>query len=167
MRRHAIDVAVWVVMVVWPAMSGAQSTSATASAQAAQEQQRREAMPCGDFLAKLKRSHPKLRFDRCEKDQEAQLRVLRSIYRVPGAQAAAVEKYLMRSSGMAALRFVCCGWENALPRNPNLGRHGIYKRSNDRYEVSMSSGEILINKRSRWAAIPYFEVHVVYFIDEP
>jgi hypothetical protein len=163
MKQSVIGAAVWVVMAVWPAMSGAQSVGA----QAAQEQQRREAMPCGDFLAKLKRSHPQLRFDRCEKDQEAQLRVLRSIYRVPGAQAAAVEKYLMRSSGMAALRFVCCGWENALPRNPNLGRYGIYKQGKDRYEVSMSSGEILINKRSRWDEIPYFEVHVTYFIDEP
>src|ERR1700704_4943432 len=66
---------------------------------------------CGDFLAALAHKPAGAEFVGCEATKNAQLDVLRATYRVAGARAAAVEQHLVKTSGMARLRFLCCGWE--------------------------------------------------------
>jgi hypothetical protein len=143
--------------------------TATASAVAsdASEQKRREAKQCGDFLAELGRSHSLLKFTKCEPATYLQLKVLRATYRVTGANASHVEKYLVNSARMAKLRFLCCGWEVAPTKELNAPKYGQYLKGLDRFEVSMMSDETVVNKRSRWKEIPFFVVEVTYFIDTP
>ena len=124
------------------------------------------ATPCGDFLAAQQRKPPELEWVGCTEGHDHQLRALIATYRVPGAQADAVERYLVRHTGMAPLRFVCCGWEPRIRRGqPGQGRlpgpAGLASR------VDMHSGETLITRRSGWAQIPWFEVRVTVPLELP
>ncbi|BEP94415.1 hypothetical protein GmRootA79_27990 [Acidovorax sp. A79] len=122
---------------------------------------------CADFLAAQRRKPPGLEWTGCAEGHLHQLRALTATYRVPGAQAAAVERYLARHTGMARLHFVCCGWE---PRSRHRGREGAGSLPGPQglaYRVSMHSGETLVTRRGGWGAIPWFEVSVVLPLEPP
>ncbi|CAN7430619.1 DUF4952 domain-containing protein [Acidovorax sp. LjRoot117] len=120
---------------------------------------------CGDFLAAQRHTPPGLQWTGCTEDHFRQLRALVATYRVPGAQAAAVERYLVRRTGMARLHFVCCGWE---PRN-RRGREGAGSLPGpaEAYIVEMAAGDTLVTRRSDWAQIPWFEVRVTLPLESP
>ncbi len=138
-----------------------------ASSVYANEQTRRESKQCADFLSELGRSHERLEFVQCERSAESQLRVLRAIYRVSGANAAALEQHFIKTARMGQLRFVCCVWEVSSTQPIPTPRYGEYRAGNDQFKISMASVETLIRERSRWAEIPTFRVEVVYFVDLP
>lgn len=132
----------------------------------AQAPQASQTAVCGDFLAALQRKPPALEWTGCTAGYEHQLRALIATYRVPGAQAAAVERELARRTGMASLRFVCCGWE---PRS-RRGRDGAGRLPGPHgldFRVDMGSGETLVTRRSDWAQIPWFEVRVTLPLESP
>jgi hypothetical protein len=148
-------------LLIWFALPSA------AVVKQADEQKRREAKPCTDFLAEIGRSHPRLEYVKCESSNDAQLRVLRSTYRVAGVNAAEIEKHLIKTSRMGSLGFACCGWEVVPKGKQPSPRYGEYRKGSDRFRVSMTSNETVVNKRSRWSEIPFFEVDVTFYVDEP
>jgi len=117
---------------------------------------------CGDFLQELKLKPAQLEHIECQPGHVAQVRALIASYRVTGAQAATVERYLNHRTGMARLRFLCCGWEPAAHR---LGR--VSKRPERDYEIAMTSEETGIARRAQWAQIPWFYVTVTLSLEEP
>lgn len=117
---------------------------------------------CGDFLEALKLKPAQLEYIECQPGHLAQVRALIASYRVTGAQAPAVERYFSRRTGMARLRFLCCGWEPAAHR---LGR--VSKPSERDYEIAMTSEETGIARRAQWAQIPWFYVTVTLPLEEP
>ena len=124
------------------------------------------ATPCGDFLAAQQRKPPGLEWVGCTEGHDHQLRALIATYRVPGTQAAAVERYLVRHTGMAPLRFVCCGWEPRV-RHGQPGQGQLPGRAGIAMRVDMHSGETLITRRSGWPQIPWFEVRVTLPLELP
>lgn len=125
---------------------------------------------CTDFLAaQPQRKPPELEWVGCTEGHDHQLRALIATYRVPGAQAVAVERYLVRSTGMAPLRFVCCGWEPRSRRGqPGPGRlRGATVVAELAGRVDMYSGETLVARRSDWSQIPWFEVRVTVPLELP
>ena len=120
---------------------------------------------CGDFLAMLHRKPAGLQWTGCSEGHLSQLRALVATYRVPGAQAAAVERYLARHTGMARLHFVCCGWEpRARGTQEGAGR---LPGPAEAYRVDMASGETWVTRRGDWARIPWFEVRVTLPLESP
>lgn len=119
---------------------------------------------CDDPLRRAGLSMPQLEYTGCEDGHSAQLRTQVATYRVRGSDAAAVERRLVRRTGMARLRFVCCGWEP----DPRASRRlGTLRLGTEALEVSMGSGESAINRRVRWAQIPSFQVTVTRYLDAP
>lgn len=128
---------------------------------------------CGDFLAMAGKKTIHLEFMGCEPDKNAQLRVLRALYRVPGRDAIEVEKYLVAETGMKPLSFICCFWE---PIPGEGGRYGYLPHDQwpgsedailNQYEVSMASEETLHNTRAKWPQISWFHVSVTLFLETP
>lgn len=121
---------------------------------------------CGDFLGAQQRKPPGLEWAGCTEGHDHQLRALVATYRVAGVQAAAVERNLVRHTGMAPLRFVCCGWEPRSRRGqPGHGRlPGLAGRA---MRVDMHSGETLVARRSDWSQIPWFEVRATLPLESP
>lgn len=122
---------------------------------------------CADFLAaQQQHKPPALEWVGCAEGHDHQLRALVATYRVPGAQAAAVERYLVRHTGMAPLRFVCCGWEPRSRRGqPGQGR--LPSPAQQPMRVDMHSGETLVTRRGDWSRIPWFEVSVTLPLESP
>lgn len=115
---------------------------------------------CENFLKLLKRQPAHLEYVKCEKVTEAQVEKLVATYRVSGAFAPDVERFLMRNASMPALRFVCCAWES-WPSHLKLSRRGYFKNPNSYdYEVTMFTEETLIDSRQKWREIYYFWVTV-------
>ena len=122
---------------------------------------------CGDFLAQLNKKPPALEFVSCGKTVRHGTSALEATYRVAGGNAAAVETHLIKSGRMPRLRFICCGWES-LPASPqSQARTGVYVHRGQRFEITMTSGESLVNQRRRWAEIPYFQVKVTTYTESP
>lgn len=119
---------------------------------------------CGDFLSDAGRRPGQAEFTGCEPGRSAQLRTLVATYRVPGRDAAAVEHFLRRHTGMPRLRFVCCGWEPDLRHGR---RAGAVRLHGETLEVSMGSGESTVRERARWDRIPSFQVTVTRYVDLP
>ncbi|KRD46452.1 hypothetical protein ASE52_17490 [Acidovorax sp. Root275] len=119
---------------------------------------------CADFLAAQRHKPPGLEWVGCTEGRDHQLRALIATYRVPGVQAAAVERYLVRRTGMAPLRFVCCGWE---PRSGQQGPGRLPGPAGQPMRVDMHSGETLVTCRSDWSQIPWFEVRVTLPLESP
>lgn len=128
---------------------------------------------CGDFLAEAGMKPAALDFVECAPDYHAQLRVLRAHYRVSGENAAAVEDFLVRETGMRPLSFVCCFWEPLPSEGSRFGYlpHEQWRNAGDerpdRYEISMTSGETVYSARNEWDRIPAFHVTVDLFLEIP
>jgi hypothetical protein len=116
---------------------------------------------CADFLAAFGKKPPDLEFVGCEASKQYGLRALIANYRVPGGQARRVERHLMKRTGMAPLRFMCCGWD--LQRTARQ-REGRIVRNGFAYNVHMHSEETLAKD---WAQIPWFHVTVTAYLESP
>ncbi len=122
---------------------------------------------CADFLAQINKKPAFVEFARCEKITQHGTPALRATYRVAGSHASAVEARLIANARMPRLRYLCCGWES-LPRRPrDQARVGVYTHKEQRYEITMTSGESTVKQRARWPEIPFFEVKVTTFLDTP
>ena len=122
-----------------------------------------ENAPCGDLLLDLQHKPPHLAFVGCRADVLYGLKVLVADYQVEGRYAAAVEGYFMKVANLPALGFYCCGWDSI----GKLGRDGELHEGALSFEVSMGSGETLVNRRQDWPRIPLFHVSVTRFLEEP
>jgi hypothetical protein len=124
----------------------------------------RAAPACNDFLLALSKKPANLEFVKCEPGSRFQLRALVATYRVKGNHASEIEAYLVRHSGMAKLRFYCCGWEPNTRQSPPEGKLNIGLKQ--QYDVSMESEETLISERSRWSGIQWFYVSVTLLLED-
>lgn len=123
----------------------------------------KDATACGDLLLQLKRKPPRLDFRGCRVDREYGLKALAADYRVEGRYAGLVERYFVEMANMPALRFVCCGWDSIATAH----RDGWLRDGPVAYQISMTSGETLFNRREDWRRIPWFEVRVIRYLEEP
>lgn len=120
---------------------------------------------CGDFLAMWDKKPAALKFAGCETGEIQEVGVLTSSYTVQGADAIEIEKFLQREFGMAPLRFACCGWEpDTVKAAPPYGQY--VDEMGTQFEVSMSSGETLLNDRGAWHEIPGFHIRVTTYLGE-
>lgn len=122
---------------------------------------------CGDFLARWNKKPAALKFIQCETWERAQVSTLTSSYTVQGADAIEIEKFLQRQFGMTPLRFLCCGWEVSPAKggvSPHYGRY--IDPEGAKFEVSMSSGETLLNSRRAWHKIPEFHIQITTYLGE-
>ncbi len=134
-------------------------------------------LACEDFLEKWDKKPPQLEFTGCEQTKSAQAALVAS-YSVTGSAAAQIEDSLIKDFGMAPLSFVCCGWENHVPRPPDnsdnqttlppidpLSREGRYIDEHEfDFSIAMYSEETLVQERSDWAEIPIFHVRVKTYL---
>jgi Domian of unknown function (DUF4952) len=118
----------------------------------------RAAPTCGDFLGKLTKKPTTIEYVSCEPGSKGQLKALVATYRVKGQHASQVESYLIRETGMAKLRFYCCGWEPNTRRGSPEGSLNLSQEQ--QYEVSMLSEETLVSTRRQWSRIQWFYVSV-------
>lgn len=114
---------------------------------------------CGDLLAGLHKKPKQLEFVQCKPRPDRQGKPLEATYRVKGANAAEVERYLSVAFAMKRLTNACCVWES--------GERDFQEKDGHTYYLSMSSGETLITKRAEWKKIPYFYVEFCRETEEP
>lgn len=121
---------------------------------------------CADFLLELKKKPSRLEFVSCEAITIAQLRALRSTYRVEGKHAREVEKHFVRTAELPILKRNCCLWE---PKPSKTGDvpNGVLKKGKDVYLIRMVSADNDVSERKRWSEIDYFYVTVDFFLEEP
>jgi Domian of unknown function (DUF4952) len=121
---------------------------------------------CSDFLLELRKKPSRLEFVSCESKKIAQLRALRSTYRVEGKHARDIEKYFMKTAALPVLKRSCCLWE---PKPSHAGDvpNGALKKGKDVYLIRMVSADNDVSQRSRWSEIDYFYVTVDFFLEEP
>ena len=84
-------------------------------------------------------------------------------YRVEGRYAETIERYFVEAAKMPALGFYCCGWDSIRV----VGRDGWLRDGVTSYEISMGSGETLLNRREDWPRIPWFSGRVTRYLEEP
>lgn len=113
---------------------------------------------CEDFLAAWGDKPAAIEYQGC-RQEFGQGRSLVARYRLDGAAAAEVERYLQRRFGIEALRFRCCGWE-APPhswRDPRTGHN---------YLIGFGSEETLVSSRAQWDRIDNFHIRVERFTED-
>lgn len=116
--------------------------------------------PCGDLLADLGVRDDRLEPQGCTNETHSQYRSRLARYNVSGSEAAAIERFLVNAVKLEKLRFACCGWESLPTSGQIRGADGFLRL------VSMTSGESVVNERSRWSEIPTFTVSVELVLDE-
>ncbi len=114
---------------------------------------------CDDLLAGLHKKPKQLEFVECKSRPDLQGKPLRATYRVKGANAAEVERYLSTAFGMQPLKNNCCLWES--------GQRTFQGKDGRVYYLSMGSGETPITQRAEWRKIPYFYVEFSQETEEP
>jgi hypothetical protein len=80
-------------------------------------------------------------------------------YRVPGARAADVERYLAKELTLKTLRRTCCLWESV--------ENSFRDTAGRLFLITMSSEETAIDTREDWGKIPYFYVTVNRYREDP
>ncbi len=101
----------------------------------------------------------KLKYKSCENTKDAQLKVVRTEYRVTGNDAKEAESFIRKHFSMNNVRFICCGWSTAgQPVQAYQDEKGFT------YEIRMVSTETL---EKDWSKIPYFTVSVIKFLEQP
>ncbi len=124
---------------------------------------------CGDFAARWKKKPPALTFIGCKFESHLQSSRPIARYSMAGKDAILVEHFLQQQFRMAALRFVCCGWEPVVARGADrFPQPGFYQDDQgNRYEIAMYSGETLVNSRQLWFEIDTFYVRIIQQVDQP
>jgi hypothetical protein len=132
-------------------------------ASAGEPVKRSDATVCGDLLLRLEQKPQRLNFLGCRFDRVYGLRALVGEYRVEGRYAALIEHYFVEVANMPILRFACCGWDSI-----GTGRRdGWLKDGAISYQISMTSGETVLNRREDWPRIAWFQVTVVRYLEDP
>ena len=121
------------------------------------------AATCGDLLERLGQKPPRLEFLRCSDGDVYGARALVAEYRVAGRDASEVEAHLVKVAAMPALHFICCGWDSV----GNGSCDGVIKQAGASYQVSMTSGETLHNRREAWPEIAWFNVTITQYLEDP
>ena len=67
---------------------------------------------CDDLLAVMKKKPDTLEYRGCTERSDLQGKPWQASYRVPGARAADVERYLAKELTLKTLRRTCCLWES-------------------------------------------------------
>jgi len=116
------------------------------------------AATCGDILSRLGRKPPVARFTGCQSFPDRQGAPLRATYDVAGRDAVAVERDLIRTTGLAPLKRSCCQWDSA-PAGFTDDRGG-------QYTIAMVSEETDVTRRADWNRIGTFRVTVEMLTDE-
>jgi hypothetical protein len=114
---------------------------------------------CGDLLGDVGKRPPALEFETCRERPDLQGSPLEASYHVGGAEAAAVETYLVRELNVKGLQRTCCTWETT---------ENSYRTADGQlFVISMATEETTVDARSRWPEIPDFYVTVQQFRDTP
>jgi hypothetical protein len=121
------------------------------------------AADCSDLLLDLNHKPQHLDFLGCRADTVHGLKALVADYRVEGRHAETVERYFVKTAKMPVLGFYCCGWDSI----GTSGRDGWLQAGGASYNISMGSGETLLNRREDWPKIPWFSVTVTRYLEEP
>jgi hypothetical protein len=121
------------------------------------------AATCGDLLRDLEHKPAGLDFLGCRVNTVYGLDALVADYRVEGRYAEAIERYFVKAANMPVLGFYCCGWDSI----GAAGRDGWLQDRGASYEISMGSGETLLNRRVDWPRIAWFNVTVTRYLQEP
>jgi hypothetical protein len=78
---------------------------------------------------------------------------------VAGSHAAQIESTLTKGLGIKKLRRTCCVWESV---------HNSYRdKQSQLFVILISTDETTIDRRSRWGEIPYFDIKVDSYPEEP
>jgi hypothetical protein len=121
------------------------------------------AVACDDLLLGLGHKPPRLDFLGCRVDTVYGLKALVADYRVEGLYAETIEHYFVKVANMPALGFYCCGWDSIRAGS----RDGWLQDGVTSYEISMGSGETLLNRREDWPRIPWFSVRATRYLEVP
>ena len=118
---------------------------------------------CGDFLAQLGKKPNHLEYTGCKHNEGGQQEEWIAQYRVPGAHAAEVEAFFVKTFRMTRLKKSCCQWDGGM---------GSYEQRSDRlFGVEMTSEEdnekTASRSRSVWPKIPFFYVQVSLTTSSP
>jgi hypothetical protein len=113
---------------------------------------------CEDFLAAHKKPD-QLEYVGCKQQPDLQGRPLQATYRVTGANAAAVERYLGKTFKVKKLRHTCCLWESV--------NNSYRDRQSRLFTISMETEETTVASRAKWRDIPYFHVTVNLYPEAP
>jgi hypothetical protein len=125
---------------------------------------------CGDLMATLVEKPTAIEFLECgATDNASGHKALVARYRVTGTDAALVEKFLQQKFKMTKLKFVCCGWEPMISSSQgNLSGDGRYEdQQGFYYKIVMYSQETLINEQQFWDKIPFFNIEVTKYLEDP
>jgi hypothetical protein len=114
---------------------------------------------CEDVLAAMHQKPKGLKFVTCKPRPDLQGQPMEATYRVPGTRAAEVEAYLVRELNVKKLHRTCCVWESMENSYRDKGHHLLI--------ITMATEETLVDKREEWGKIPYFQVTVSRFLDDP
>ncbi|WZB75365.1 DUF4952 domain-containing protein [Achromobacter insuavis] len=113
---------------------------------------------CEDFLAALGDKPESIEYQGCRQELHGQGKPLVARYRLDGAAAVEVERYLRQRFDLQPLHYRCCGWE-APPqswRDPRTGRD---------YLIVFASEETLVSSRARWDRIDNFHIRVELYTE--
>jgi len=114
---------------------------------------------CDDFLALLHVKPTHLEFLGCKQQTDLQGEPWEASYRVAGSHAAQIESTLTKGLGIKKLRRTCCVWESV---------HNSYRdKQSQLFVILISTDETTIDRRSRWGEIPYFDIKVDSYPEEP
>jgi hypothetical protein len=114
---------------------------------------------CDQIRHSLRRKPERLEFVGCEQRTDRQGEPWVARYRVAGRYAADVERYLVDRRMAKRFRRTCCLWESV--NNSYRDRDGRL------FLISVSTDETTIDRRSRWARIPFFYVEVAQYAEDP
>jgi hypothetical protein len=114
---------------------------------------------CDDLLAALKKKPDTLEYRGCKERSDLQGKPWQASYRVPGARAADVERYLAKELTLKTLRRTCCLWESV--------ENSFRDTAGRLFLITMSSEETAIDTREDWGKIPYFYVTVNRYREDP
>lgn len=113
---------------------------------------------CEDFLTALGDKPDAIEYLGCRQEW-GQGKPLVARYRLDGADAAGVERYLRQRFGLEPLHFRCCGWD-APPhswRDPRTGHE---------YMIAFGSEETLVSSRAQWDRIDNFHIRVERYTED-
>ncbi|HLO84488.1 MAG TPA: DUF4952 domain-containing protein [Nostocaceae cyanobacterium] len=135
-----------------------------------QEVELKAKISCKDFLLEMGSKPKELEFLECKNTESFGLDALEASYRVSGKDAAKIEGFLQQKFKMSKLKFLCCGWEPVFVTENGANSSGkayYTDKFGHRYEITMHSGETLVNERQDWQKIPFFYVKVVALLEAP
>lgn len=132
MRAALVSVAAAMLLGCSPVVHERPVTGAKVSGNVAQG--------CGDLLARLGRKPTGAHYTGCKSFPKVQAAPVRATYDVAGRDAAAVEAYLIRTTGLNPLKRSCCQWDSAPA--------GFTDDQGSQFSITMVSDETPVSQRA-------------------